>query len=250
MKKKKNYSTDMLLPKADFWTGVASVFNLGGNYFRPDNKLTGWQQDALALENDWRVIGQDLAGLIGMYPPTTPDLRIKLSNHVYAKGGNVGKSRNYDLDSLEKTSSRVEEAEPGDDYREHIDNVISKLDYDDKSIMIQAFMSVKKTWHGPLPHPQTLKEYNDCFEGGAKAVFDLAKWQSDHRMKIEDREMNQSKQGQRYAFIIAMAFLLISGFLIWSGSEVAGTILGTIDLIGLVSVFIIGKRRMNRKREA
>ncbi|MBN8781791.1 MAG: hypothetical protein ABS85_04515 [Sphingobacteriales bacterium SCN 48-20] len=242
MEKEKNYRTELFLPKADFWTGVGSVFNLGGNYFRRDNSPTGWERDALALENDWRAIGQDLAGLIGMYPLPDPDFKMNLSNYLHELNSDTAKSKDSGQGSQDTKQSVT-----GDDYHEKIDKVISKLDYDDKSMMIQAFMSVQKSWKGPLPHPQTLKEYNDCFEAGAKTVFDLAKWQSDHRMQIEDRELDQSNQGQHYAFIIAMAFLLVSGFLIWNGNEVAGTILGTVDLIGLVSVFIIGKRRANRQ---
>lgn len=68
--------------------------------------------------------------------------------------------------------------------------------------------------------------------------------QSDHRMKMENlaigEELKQSKLGQLFAFIIAICFLLVSGVLIYLGESVAGTILGTIDLVGLVTAFIVG----------
>ncbi len=78
-------------------------------------------------------------------------------------------------------------------------------------------MSVRRSWEGPLPDPETLRGYNGCFEGGAKAVFDLTKDQSDHRKKLEttvvNRELNQSGRGQNYAFILALVLMDYLGFL-------------------------------------
>jgi uncharacterized membrane protein YhaH (DUF805 family) len=44
--------------------------------------------------------------------------------------------------------------------------------------------------------------------------------------------------GLSSGFIIAIAFLAVSGWLINGDHAVAGTILGTVDIIGLVSVFV------------
>lgn len=43
-------------------------------------------------------------------------------------------------------------------------------------------------------------------------------------------------------FLTTLAFLGVSAWLIDGGASVAGTILGTIDLVALVTVFVIGRR--------
>ena len=131
---------------------------------------------------------------------------------------------------------------------EEVQPILEKLEREEKITMIRAFvgMSVSSTtWRGPLPDPKTLKGYNDCFEGGAKAVFDLTKDQSQHRMELEktviNRELNQSGRGQNYAFTLALILFLAAVFLAYVGHDwVAGIAIG-FDVIGLAAVFIAGK---------
>jgi hypothetical protein len=54
------------------------------------------------------------------------------------------------------------------------------------------------------------------------------------------------------AFIIAISFLLVAGGLIVTGHDVAGGVLGAVDLLGLVSVFLYRNRALPQasKREA
>ena len=53
-------------------------------------------------------------------------------------------------------------------------------------------------------------------------------------------------------FIVALAFLVVSGFLIYEGHDVAGTTLGTIDIVSLVSTFLYAthSRRAERSERA
>lgn len=64
-------------------------------------------------------------------------------------------------------------------------------------------------------------------------------------MKIIPGNLSQNKWGQIYAFIIAMSFLFTAGILIWLGHETSGTILGSINIIALASLFIYGKREQS-----
>jgi len=72
--------------------------------------------------------------------------------------------------------------------------------------------------------------------------------QSEHRIEMEKfwatQEMKQSGNGQMFAFILAILFLVAAFILIFTGAWIAGTTLGTVDLVALVTVFIVGKRSM------
>ena len=114
---------------------------------------------------------------------------------------------------------------------------------------IQAILLVisskKETYKSPMPTPDILNGYNKVIPNGADRILIMVENQSDHRMRMESititRELNQSGRGQNYGLIISLSFLAVSAALIYTGHDLAGTFLGTIDLIGLVSVFILGK---------
>lgn len=70
--------------------------------------------------------------------------------------------------------------------------------------------------------------------------------QQEHRIAIEkisvDRSFDEAKLGQIFGFIIALAFLIASTYIIAIGQPVAGTILGAVDLVTLVAVFVYGRQ--------
>lgn len=52
--------TTYLLPKRNFIIGMGSIFNLKGSYFDYDTSPTERIADRRAIENDWRMVGQDI----------------------------------------------------------------------------------------------------------------------------------------------------------------------------------------------
>jgi len=55
----RRYSTGFLFSTPSFLTGAGSVINLAGNYYRYNSSRSGAEADALALKNDFLMIGQD-----------------------------------------------------------------------------------------------------------------------------------------------------------------------------------------------
>jgi uncharacterized membrane protein len=115
-------------------------------------------------------------------------------------------------------------------------------------------LSVKHTsWRSPIPPPDILKGYNEEIPNGAERILIMAEKQSAHRMDIEKKaipeDQVQSSKGQLFGFILALTFLVASFSLIAMGHGTEGTILGTFDLVGLVSVFVIGRRQQHKDEE-
>lgn len=54
------YRTDFLFSTSSFLSGMGSVLSLGGSFYRFNGSKTGEIADNTAIENDFRVIGQDL----------------------------------------------------------------------------------------------------------------------------------------------------------------------------------------------
>ncbi|MFW6275566.1 MAG: DUF2335 domain-containing protein, partial [bacterium] len=103
---------------------------------------------------------------------------------------------------------------------------------------------------GPLPHPRTLKEYNSIIENGAERIVTVFEKQSDHRMQLEKKvitsQTTQSLLGQIFGFVIAIVFLIAGIYLVVNGHEAAGITIFGLDIVGLVTVFVIGKRKQKK----
>ena len=71
VKFKRLYYTTFLFPKANFISGMGSVFNLPGNYYNFDYSETPEEADSKAVGNDWGVIGDDLSEVMANNPLNT-----------------------------------------------------------------------------------------------------------------------------------------------------------------------------------
>lgn len=109
----------------------------------------------------------------------------------------------------------------------------------------KAVVSITKVHSGPLPPAELLQEYENIYPGSAKIIFDTFVKQSNHRIKMEDTvitsQQKQAQRGQVFALSVALSFLVVSAACVILGHEVSGSIIGTVDVLGIVAVFITGK---------
>ena len=109
------------------------------------------------------------------------------------------------------------------------------------------------TFSGPLPPPSILGDYNEVLSNGAERIMKMAENQSSHRIGLEKHaikeELRQSKNGQIFGFILAILGMLIAFGLAYLGHDNVAGIFGTTTIVGLVSIFIIGKRKQSKDFE-
>lgn len=110
-----------------------------------------------------------------------------------------------------------------------------------------------ESFQGPIPPPGLLAQYNDVLPGAAERLIAMAEAQARHRMELERlalvSEIRRSYWGLGAGFVVAMTLGIGSVFVVLDGHEVAGTILGTADLAGLVGVFVYGTQSRRRERQ-
>ena len=117
-----------------------------------------------------------------------------------------------------------------------------------------------ESFHGPLPPPRTIEEYERILPGAADRIFTMAEKQAAHRHEMESAAMALSNIDVRSAYQRAnrglhlaaiVAFAIVAGGVCMAflghASEGAGVIGGTI--VGLATVFIYGARMRDRKAE-
>ena len=100
-------------------------------------------------------------------------------------------------------------------------------------------------FRGPLPPPSMLREYNDIVAGAAERIMARSEKEQAHRHEMQNKTVtgtiSKDKRGQWMAYSITLLILLIATVFAWRGNTVfAGTLI-TVDLIGLASVFVMGR---------
>lgn len=121
-------------------------------------------------------------------------------------------------------------------------------------------LHAQQQWSGPIPSPRDLEHYEAVHPGLAERIvvmaerqIDLVGAQQDHRHRMEDvhvRGLNRRADlGLWMACGLAVLVLLGGMFLVYEDHDAAGTAIVTIDLVGLVGVFIYGRRDQARQEQ-
>lgn len=109
-------------------------------------------------------------------------------------------------------------------------------------------IEVKKasSFSGPVPPPEILKGYNKTIKNGAERLMKMTEKQSEHRIQLEDHaiknEIKQSGRGQVFGFILGGVGLILATLLAMYDHETVAGIFGTTTIVGLVAVFVTGKK--------
>lgn len=129
-----------------------------------------------------------------------------------------------------------------------LQHLLEGIPEDKKEEIEGAFFGIlmARSYRGPLPPPEMLAKYNEALPNGAERVIAMAEKQSSHRMELEKNtiteELRQSRRGQAFGFILGLIGLFIAGILAYWGHDWFAGVLGTTTIIGLVSIFVIGKK--------
>jgi uncharacterized membrane protein len=145
-----------------------------------------------------------------------------------------------------KNISKSKQADLPDEISPEIAMVIKDLPEDKRNAVLKAITITKQRhYSGPLPDGENIKIYDDIIPNGGDRLMKTVEKQLDHRITLENislkRSFNQSSTGQWMGFVIAVLFGLIAWDLAKNGHELTAQILGAVDLVALVTVFITGR---------
>ena len=120
-----------------------------------------------------------------------------------------------------------------------------------REAFIISITSITRTFSGPLPHPEILNEYNQVLPSAAERIIAMAERQAEHRMGLEKiaipSQIDQSKRGQTFGFILVIIALIASVILGIYGQTAASIAIGTTSIITIATIFVLGKRYQKKK---
>lgn len=103
----------------------------------------------------------------------------------------------------------------------------------------------KHEFSGPIPHPEILNGYNEIVPGAAERILILAEEDAKHQREIERDALNfaaeEIKRGQWFGLTIGVLAFVASILALALGSEKAAIALGGTTVVGLVTVFVVGR---------
>lgn len=107
---------------------------------------------------------------------------------------------------------------------------------------------VAAAWSGPLPHPSTLAAFDKVVENGAERIMSAWEKETQHRHKMESRDLwlvgVDAIIGKLFAFLFVLSCLVLCGFAIWMGSDIVAALLGGGVMASVVWAFV----RVNRPK--
>lgn len=99
---------------------------------------------------------------------------------------------------------------------------------------------------GPLPDPDDLFRYNDIIPNGADRIMIMAEKNQDARIKNELITIKSQARsillGQIFAMVVVAIFAFLTYLMLISGYPWPGSILGSTTLVGLVYIFVTGRK--------
>jgi uncharacterized membrane protein len=104
---------------------------------------------------------------------------------------------------------------------------------------------------GPLPDPETLKEYNDILPDAAERIFNMAEKAQEHHhtmgAKLVACEVKKVNKGQNYALIIALVGIVGAVICAFLDQVTIGSIIGGSTLVSLASSFLYEKHKKSKE---
>lgn len=119
---------------------------------------------------------------------------------------------------------------------------------------------IEASFHtGPIPPPGTLEQYNRILPNAADRIISMAEREQEHRHKMQEKlvnaQVNDAKQerderrlGQIFGLSIGVVSIVSGSITAILASPLAGGFIGSAGVVGLVSVFVLGRREQKNSQ--
>lgn len=132
-------------------------------------------------------------------------------------------------------SQEVISENPEDGVEKQLDNLSP-----DEEKMVR--LAVSRSFCGPLPPPQMLKEYGEIIPDAPERILRMA--EKEQASEIEHRKSYAlyRLRGQFFALCITFGFMIFGGIIIYLGHPLTGVLFSGTGLVTIVCAFIYGQR--------
>ena len=106
-------------------------------------------------------------------------------------------------------------------------------------------IAVHQSFSGPIPAPDLLRQYDTVIPGAAERILSMAERDAKHQQDIEQLAIkyatSETRRGQWFGLIIGVCALVMTAISLAFGSENTAMVIGGSTIVGLVTVFVVGR---------
>ena len=117
-------------------------------------------------------------------------------------------------------------------------------DGEDQQAVTGAILAVTRSFEGPLPPPNILAGYEDVLPGSAERILLMAEQESAARRvlvaSLVSADVSRARWGLWVGAFVAVVAIVAATVMALAGHAWPGTVVITIDLASVVSVFVYG----------
>lgn len=111
----------------------------------------------------------------------------------------------------------------------------------------QLQVAATQAFTSPFPPPELLRGYDEVNSGLSERIVNLIEGQSAHRQRMEvtltESQIRLASRGQWLAFTLALSGLVVAGYMTQLGHATTAAVIGSLDLVALVSAFLGATRQ-------
>lgn len=133
------------------------------------------------------------------------------------------------------------------DLPEDFQKVIENLKPEERKLFLRGYAQMVQvsSFNGPIPHPETLKGYEEVLKGSADRIISMAEKEQQHRFdcdnKIISEETARAKRGQQFGCFLITLLIIASIIFAYIGyPKIAMTIAG-VTILGIGSIFVLDR---------
>ena len=98
-----------------------------------------------------------------------------------------------------------------------------------------------------MPPAEFLKDIESVVPGSAKQMLEAFHQESEHRRSLEAAESTFRLRGQVFGFLTSLAAFGVAGYAVYHQQPWIGSIVGGTTILGLVSIFVLGRLAGEKK---
>lgn len=119
--------------------------------------------------------------------------------------------------------------------------LVSRVKNPESSVIRESY-----SYRGPIPDPAMLEKYEQIHPGAIKWILNASEEERKHRHKMEEfatkNHFGDIGRGQWFAFLTVALTMAVAAYLAHLEQGWPAGILGSVGLLGLVYVFVQGRK--------
>ena len=94
-----------------------------------------------------------------------------------------------------------------------------------------------------VPHPDIIQRYEQVLPGSGERLLALAEREQEHRMRLDNRALNDQRLGRWFGFLSSMTSIVVGALVVTAGYELPGSAIAIAPVTVNFAIFVRNYRK-------